>query len=67
MYRVAERDLIRLLVVDQSDRMDIESWWSVPVYEVMTAAERESVEKLVHEMALMMRPVLLRMMSRLDD
>lgn len=67
MYRVAERDLIRLLVVDQSDQVDIESWWSVPVYEVMTAAERESVEKLVHEMALMMRPVLLRMMMRLDD
>ena len=53
-------DIIKIVLIDKPDSVDIASWWSDPILDGMTQEERESLETLVHRISLELRPILER-------
>ena len=53
-------DIIKIVLIDKPDSVDIASWWSDPILDGMTQEERESLETLVHRISLELRPILMR-------
>ncbi len=54
-------DIIKIVLIDKPYSVDIASWWSDPLFDGMTQEERTNLEKLVHEICLELRPILMRL------
>ena len=54
-------DIIKIVLIDKPDSVDIASWWSDPILDGMTQEDRKRLEMLVHEICLELRPILKRM------